>query len=198
MTLPTVPEEFVTAMDEMTDTRVQLRENSDLSLFRIEIDPTTSVARRIEKVLGVVLPAARGQVTGDATALHLLYGTRQVVACLYVEEGVYLVVTKVDAVKLGRALAAALGSDEGLVLDVSVNRAVVNLSGVAAADVIDEVVHFDFPPDFFDPGKALSCTVAKARIMLWRIDELEYLMVPRASDTAPFLLNILDACEKAK
>ena len=34
--------------------------------------------------------------------------------------------------------------------------------------------------------------------MLWRIDELEYLMVPRASDTAPFLVNILDACEKVK
>ncbi|WP_237222461.1 sarcosine oxidase subunit gamma family protein [Rothia nasimurium] len=196
--LPSIAEEFVEAMDEVTDTRVQLQEISDLFLFRIEIDPSTDAARRIEKVLGAALPTTRGQVTGDATALHLLYGTRQVVACLYVEEGVYLVVTRVDAVKLGRALAAALGRDEGLVLDVSVNRTVLNLSGVAAADVIDEVVHFDFPPDFFDPGKALSCTVAEARIMLWRIDELEYLMVPRASDTAPFLVNILDACEKVK
>ena len=186
--LPSIAEEFVEAMDEVTDTRVQLQEISDLFLFRIEIDPSTDAA----------LPTTRGQVTGDATALHLLYGTRQVVACLYVEEGVYLVVTRVDAVKLGRALTAALGRDEGLVLDVSVNRTVLNLSGVAAADVIDEVVHFDFPPDFFDPGKALSCTVAEARIMLWRIDELEYLMVPRASDTAPFLVNILDACEKVK
>ncbi len=196
--VPSVAEEFAEAMDEVTDTTVQLQEISDLSLFRLEIDPTSEAARRLEKVMGAKLPSTRGEVTGDATAAHLLYGTRQVVACLYVEEGVYLVVTRVDAVKLGRALTAALGQDEGLVLDVSVNRTVLNLSGKAAAQVIDEVVHFDFPPDFFNPGKALSCTVAEARIMLWRIDDLEYLMVPRASDTAPFLVNILDACERVK
>ncbi|WP_237188853.1 sarcosine oxidase subunit gamma family protein [Rothia nasimurium] len=198
ISVPSVAEEFAEAMDEVTDTRVQLQEISDLSLFRLEIDPASTAARRLEKVMGAQLPTSRGQVTGDSTATHLLYGTRQVVACLYVEEGIYLVVTRVDAVKLGRALTAALGRDEGLVLDVSVNRTVLNLSGRAAADVIDEVVHFDFPPDFFNPGKALSCTVADARIMLWRIDDLEYLMVPRASDTAPFLVNILDACERVK
>lgn len=198
VSVPSIAEEFVEAMDEVTDTKVQLQEIADLSLFRIEIDPASDGARRLEKVMGVNFPSARGEVTGDATATHLLYGTRQVVACMYVEEGIYLVATRVDAVKLGRALGAALGSGEGLVLDVSVNRTVINLSGVAAAAVIDEVVAFDFPPSFFEPGRALSCAVAEQRIMLWRIDELEYLMVPRASDTAPFLVNILDACEKVK
>lgn len=196
--VPSVAEEFVEAMDEVTDTRVQLQEISDLSLFRLELDPDSDAAGRISSVLGVSLPRQRGAVTGDAKALQLLYGTRQVVACLYVEEGTYLVVTRVDPVKLGRALTAALGQEDGLVLDVSANRTVINLSGIAAAEVIDEVVHFDFPPDFFDPGKALSCTVAEARVMLWRIDELEYLLVPRASDTAPFLVNMIDACEAVK
>ena len=69
--LPSIAEEFVEAMDEVTDTRVQLQEISDLFLFRIEIDPSTDAARRIEKVLGAALPTTRGQVTGDATALHI-------------------------------------------------------------------------------------------------------------------------------
>ncbi|MFW0111473.1 hypothetical protein ACN082_01750 [Rothia sp. CCM 9417] len=196
--LPSVAEEFAHAMDEVTDTRIQLQEISDLSLFRLEVDPASSAAHRLEKVLGVSLPELPGQVSGDALARYMLYGTRQVVACLYVEAGVYLVVTRVDPVKLGRALATALGNDEGLVLDVSVNRTVLNLSGQAAAQVIDQVVAFDFPPDVFKPGQAMSCRVSEARIMLWRIDEMEYLMVPRASDTAPFLVNILDACALLK
>lgn len=197
-TVPSIADEFVEAMNGVTDTRVQLQEISDLSLFRIEISPDSDAAQRIQAVLGVKLPRQRGQVTGDSQALQLLYGTRQVVACMYVKEGVFLVVTRVDPAKLGRALNAALGRDEGLILDVSVNRTVINLSGVAAADVIDEVVHFDFPPDNFVPGRALSCSVAEAWVMLWRIDELEYLLVPRVSDTAPFLVTLIDACESVK
>lgn len=121
-TVPSIADEFVEAMDGVTDTRVQLQEISDLSLFRIEISPDSDAAQRIQAVLGVKLPRQRGQVTGDSQALQLLYGTRQVVACMYVKEGVFLVVTRVDPAKLGRALNAALGRDEGLILDVSVKQ----------------------------------------------------------------------------
>lgn len=197
-TVPTIAEEFTEAMDAVTDTRIQIQEVNDLSLFRLEVTPGSPVAERLPKVLGVELPQVPGEVTGDFRALQLLYGTRQVVACMYVEEGIYLVITRVDPVKLGRALAATLGSDDGLILDVSGNRSVINLSGVAAADVIDQTVRFDFVPENFPVGNAISCTVADARIMLWRIDELEYLMVPRASVTAPFLSKILEACELVK
>lgn len=196
--LPSIAQEFIQAMDAVTDTNIQLQEISDLSLFRIEVDPSSVAARRLEKVLGVSFPELPGQVSGDALARYILYGTRQVVACLYVQEGIYLVVTRVDPVKLGRALTSALGSDDGLVLDVSVNRTVLNLSGPAAADVISRVATFDMASGVFEPGQAMSCTVSDARIMLWRIDELEYLMVPRASDTAPFLVTILDACALVK
>lgn len=196
--VPSIAHEFERAMHKVTDTRLQLQEIPDLSLFRIEVAPGSSAAHRLEKVLGVSFPLTPHQVSGDALCRYLLYGTRQVVACLYVEEGVYLVVSRVDAVKLGRALNLALGGDEGLVLDVSVNRTVLNLSGKVAVEVINQVVDFDFTLKLLEPGQALRCTVADARIMLWRIDHLEYLMVPRASDTAPFLVNILDACALVK
>lgn len=196
--VPSIAEEFTQAMDEVTDTRIQLQEISDLSLFRLEVAPGSLAAERLEKVLGVSLPELPGQVSGDALGRYLLYGTRQVVACLYMEPGIYLVVTRVDPVKLGRALVTALGNEEGLVLDVSANRTVLNLSGQAAARVIDRVVDFDFAPGTFEPGQAISCTVADARIMLWRLDALEYLMVPRASDTALFLVHMLDACALVK
>lgn len=196
--LPSIAQEFIQAMDAVTDTNIQLQEIFDLSLFRIEVDTSSVAARRLEKVLGVSFPESPGQVSGDALARYILYGTRQVVACLYVQEGIYLVVTRVDPVKLGRALTSALGSDDGLVLDVSVNRTVLNLSGPAAADVISRVATFDMASGVFEPGQAMSCTVSDTRIMLWRIDKLEYLMVPRASDTAPFLVTILDACALVK
>lgn len=52
-TVPSIADEFVEAMDGVTDTRVQLQEISDLSLFRIEISPDSDAAQRIQAVLGV-------------------------------------------------------------------------------------------------------------------------------------------------
>lgn len=186
-------DEFTEAMDAVTDTRFQMAEITDLSLFRIEIDPESDAAQRMEQVLGVRFPQWTGEVTGDMTGQEILYGTRQIVANLFVREHVYLIATRVDPVKLGRALEAALGLGEGLVLDVSVNRAVINLSGVDARRILEANVVFETKPRYFEPGMAFRVKIEDAELMLWKIAEEDYLLVPRVSDTAPFVVGMLDA-----
>ncbi|MBM7052023.1 MULTISPECIES: hypothetical protein [unclassified Rothia (in: high G+C Gram-positive bacteria)] len=186
-------EEFTEVMDAVTDTRFQMTDLTDLTLFRIEIDPDSAAAQRMEKVLGAKFPRWEGEVTGDMTGREVLYGTRQIVANLFNRENVFLIVTRVDQIKLGRALEAALAHDDGLVLNVSVNRAVINLSGPDAARILADNVLFENKPKYFAPGMAFRVMVEDAELMLWKIAEEEYLMIPRASDTAPFVINILDA-----
>lgn len=190
-------EEFSAAMDAVTDTEVQISEIADLTLFRIEIDPESEGAQRMTKVLGTKFPRYGGEVTGDAVAQEILYGTRQVVATLYVEPQVFLVVSRVDPIKLARALDTALGSDAGVVIDVSANRAVINLSGLGAPKVLSANATFeDASPKYFEPGMAFRVRVGEAALMLWKISTQEYLMVPRKSDTAPFVINMLDAIKE--
>lgn len=186
-------EEFAEAMDAVTDTQFQMTEITDLTMFRIEIDPESDAAKRMEQVLGVKFPQWAGEVTGDMTAQEILYGTRQIVANLYNRENVFLIVTRVDPDKLGRALEAALGLGDGLILNVSSNRAVINLSGPDAPRVLEANVVFESRPQYFEPGMAFRVMVDDAELMLWKIAEQEYLMVPRASDTAPFVINMIDA-----
>lgn len=196
--VPTLASEFTQAMDRATDTVVQIQEISDLTLIRIEIDPFSVAAQRIEKVLGVDFPKWQGEVTGDALASEVLYGTRQVVALLYVSENVFLLVSRVDGVKMGRALDMALADEPGLILDVSVNRAVIELSGRGAQDVLVRTVTFEQAPKFFEKGMAFQCFVGESQLMIWRISENQYLMVPRGENTVPFLATMLDAIEAVK
>lgn len=191
--LQSTASEFTEAMGGVSNTRVQIQEITNLTLIRLEVKPGSKTAARMQKVLGVELPQYAGQVTGDKQAMQILYGTRQIVACLWVDIDTFLVVTQVDDVKLGRALNAALGSGEGLVLDVSANRSVIELSGPEAYEVLAQTVTFETVPDFFDVGMAWRCWVGEAEMLLWRVDAEQYLMIPRNSATAPVMISMFDA-----
>lgn len=193
--LPSLVSEFTEALDAVTDTSLQVQEVTGLSLFRIEIDPESSGAQRLEKVLGTSFPRYLGEISGDALAQEVLYGTRQVVSLVYVAEGVFLLVTKVDAEKLGRALDQALGEDPGLVLNVSANRSVVEVSGPDAPGLVARMVEFEQAPGFFEKGMAFQCLVLGVPMVLWRVADEHYLMLPRHAHTAPFIVALLDAVE---
>lgn len=190
--------EFSEAMDEITDTSILVQEISDLELFRIEIDPFSPAAQRLEMVMGAEFPKYMGEVTGDALAQEILYGTRQIVAILYVDETTFLVITRVDGTKLGRALDNALASDPGLIVNVSVNRSVVELAGPDSHKIIQRLGYFDPVPRYFEKGMAFQCLIADIPMMLWRISDDQYIMVPRSAHTAPFIVGLLDEIEKLK
>ncbi|MDO4252290.1 MAG: sarcosine oxidase subunit gamma family protein [Rothia sp. (in: high G+C Gram-positive bacteria)] len=196
--LQSTASEFTQAMHSISNTDIQLRQIDHLTLIRIEVDPDSQAAQRMQEVLGVKFPQDPGQVTGDRQAVEILYGTRQIVACLRAEQATFLVVSQVDAVKLGRALSLALGDGPGLVLDVSANRSVLELSGPAAGQVLAQTVTFENSPPYFSQGMAFKCGVAQAEMMLWRIGQDQYLLVPRSSSTAPVLTSMLDVIAQFK
>lgn len=197
--VPSTAAEFADIMDEKSDQHVQIQEVPSLTLFRIEIDPYSQAAQRMKKVLGTNFPQAAGEVTGDKKATEIMDGERQVIACLWVHEDTFLVVTQVDAVKLGRALNKALGKDPGLVLDVSYNRSVLELTGQGAAEVLAETVTFEeHAPHFFAEGDAWRCNVGDSELVLWRLGEHRYLIVPRNSHTPKVVISMFQAMEKVK
>lgn len=196
--VPTAASEFAEAMDEATSTSIQVQEISDLELIRIEIDPLSEGAKRLEMVMGVAFPQYAGEVTGDALALEILYGTRQIVALLYVDETTFLLVTRVDGEKLGRALDNALASDPGLIVNVSANRSVVELAGPYSHRIVENLARFEVAPQYFEKGMAFQCLFAGAPMMLWKVADDQYLTVPRHAHTAPFIVGLLDEIEKLK
>lgn len=196
--VPSAASEFTEAMDQATDTSIQVQEIPDLELIRIEIDPFSDAALRLEKVMGVEFPKYMGEVTGDALAQEILYGTRQIVAMLYVDETTFLAVTRVDGVKLGRAMDNALSSDPGLIVNVSVNRSVVELSGPDAYNILQGLARFEVAPRYFEKGMAFQCEILGAQMMLWRISDDQFILVPRHAQTAPFIVGLLDEIEKLK
>ena len=197
-TLQSTASQFAQAMDRVSDQSVQLQEIPNLTLIRIEIDPNSRAAVRLQKVLGVSFPRHAGEATGDRRAMQVLYGTRQIVACLWVHDDIFLVVSRVDHAKLGRALDSALGTDEGLILDVSWNRSVIELSGPDAADVLSRTVSVEEVPEYFDVGMALRANVADSELMLWRVDTDQYLLVPRSSHTGSVMATMFDAIYEVK
>ena len=193
-----IASEFAEALDQATDASIQVQEVSDLELIRIEINPFSDAALRLEKVIGTAFPQYAGEVTGDALAQEILYGTRQIVALLYVDETTFLLVTRVDGVKLGRALDNALSSDPGLIVNVSVNRSVIELSGPQSHGIIERLAEFEVKPRYFEKGMAFQCYITGAPMMLWRISDDQYLLVPRHAHTAPFIVVLLDEIQKLK
>jgi sarcosine oxidase subunit gamma len=88
-----------------------------------------------------------------------------------------------------------LGPDEWLVLggreadfpdawaavDVSANRVCFELAGPAAADVLARGCSLDLHASVFTPGSCAQTLVARAQVILWRVDEETFRLLVRPS-----------------
>jgi sarcosine oxidase subunit gamma len=92
-------------------------------------------------------------------------------------------VTGVSGRELVAAGAAALQGHRGQVVDVSANRATLELSGPHARTVLDKVIQLDLHPREFPVGRAVSTLLESVQVILWRTDEETWLVLPRASFT---------------
>jgi sarcosine oxidase subunit gamma len=68
-------------------------------------------------------------------------------------------------------LRAALEGRSAAVVDVSDSRAVITLSGARARDVLAKGCPLDLHPSVFPPGRCAQSLLAKAHVLLHRIDE---------------------------
>lgn len=156
-----------------------------LSMVNIRVEPGTETAARIEAVLGTTLPARVGEITG--------VGSHSV---LWLAPDEWLVVSQAKAEPLVEALRAAIGDGHAQVVDVSANRTVLELAGPGAREVLEKGCPTDLHPRAFADGVAITTTIARVPVLLWKVDENLFRVMPRAS-LAPYVASwLVDAMQE--
>jgi sarcosine oxidase subunit gamma len=161
---------------------VSLSEAPFVAMVSLRVDPVSPAAARVAAVLGAPLPSSCGEVTGTESHDALWLGPDE-----------WLVVASTDAVALADQLTAAVGEEPGLVLDVSANRTVLELTGPRARDVLEKGCPVDLHPRSFGPDHAVSTTLARVPVLLWQTGEDTYRLLPRSSFADYVARWLLDA-----
>lgn len=161
---------------------VVLTERPFVAMISVRVDPGTSAARALESVLGVELPRRSGEVTGG-----------EPVAVLWLGPDEWLVVAQPDALDLARRLEAAVHEAHASVVDVSANRAVLELSGPSARAVLEKGCPTDLHATRFTPGTAVTTTLARIPLLLWQVGPETYRLLPRSSFSDYVARWLLDA-----
>ena len=187
---------------------VSLREVPFLTMVGIRVTPGTPAAEAVTEVLGVGLPAACGEVTGDTSEAavvwlgpdeFLLVGPDETVVPAGLtgnpdrEPGALPSLSTVPtAVRLSEALAGS--GAPGQIVDLSANRTTLELSGPSAREVLEKGSPMDLHPRAFAVGTAVATTLGPVHVLLWRTGEQEWRIMPRASFadyTARWLLDAM-------
>lgn len=158
-------------------TRVSLKELPFLTQVGLRAQPGSASADALEKALGGALPATVGIVTtcpGDRSVLWLGPDEYLVIAPDEAVGGL-------DPAAVTARLVAGLGSLPGQVVDLSANRTTLELSGPQAQDVLDKSCRLDLDLVSFPVDTAVSTLLEGVGIILWRVDEQVWRVMPRSS-----------------
>ena len=147
---------------------VELVELPFLSMVGLRVDPSSVVAARVERALGVSLPAA-GQVAsvmiGEIDGV--VAGHARSVLWLGPDE--WLVIgPDGDSPDLVTRLDEAVGDGPGSVVDVSANRDTLVLSGPNARDLLEKGCTLDLHPRSFRAGQCAQTTFARGQVLIWQ------------------------------
>lgn len=153
---------------------------------RIDDDYVAAISPRAGQFLGCPLPEP-GRASGDGTPYVLWLGP-----------GWYLVDDEPGtAPGLEAGLLDALGADCGgacgHAIDVSAARAVLELSGPRAADVLRHGCAVDLHPRVFGPGHCAQTDLARAQVVLHQTGTETYRIFVRSSFADYLARWLLDA-----
>lgn len=156
---------------------VRIREVPFRTMVGLRAAPGSAAADRLAAHLGVRLPASCGAVTtGDGFSV------------LWLSPDEYLVVSgpstppSAEAPRqLTRGLAEALGGQPGSAIDLSANRTTFELSGPMARDVLEKGCPLDLHPRAFESGTAYVTTIGSVPVIVWKLEQERYWVLPRAS-----------------
>jgi sarcosine oxidase subunit gamma len=150
---------------------VSLREVPFLTMVGLRTVPGTDAAGRLEVVLGTSLPNRCGSVStsGDGASV------------LWLSPDEFLVITEQPPAALAAELAEALGAGPGAVLDLSANRTTFALAGPSARAVLEKGCPLDLHPRSFVVGTAYLTLIGSVPVMLWKIADDTYRILPRSS-----------------
>lgn len=167
------------------DRAVHLCEWPFLAMVNLRVEAGSPAAGRIERTLGAPLPTAVGRTTQHDT--HTV---------LWLAPDEWLVVSQADPDTLVDALHTAAAGDHAQVVDVSANRTVVEVSGPGAREVLEKGCPADLHPRVFAEHTAITTTLARVPVLLWKIDANTFRVLPRASLAGYVALWLLDAIQE--
>ncbi|WP_231444255.1 sarcosine oxidase subunit gamma [Brevibacterium zhoupengii] len=161
------------AASEAGGRAVGLREHRFAVQLGLRCRPASASGQALEDALGIDLPRAVGEVTGDAAGLHALW--------LGPDE--FLAVDVSRAQQPGDSLVAeaALEGLPGQAVDLSANRTILELTGSKAREVLEKSCRADLHPRAFGVGSAIVTQLGPVPVILQHSADLEYRVFPRAS-----------------
>ena len=159
------------AAAEVTGPRgVSLRELAFLTMVGLRAVPGSAAVDRLQTRLGTPLPTGCGDVT---TA-----GNAQV---LWLSPDEFLVISSEPADELTAGLVEALQGEPGSATDLSANRTTFVLRGPSARSVLEKGCPLDLHPRAFAVGTAYLTLIGKIPVILWKIADEEFWILPRSS-----------------
>lgn len=167
------------------DRSVALLEQPFLTMMSIRVEPGSDAARRIEAVLGTGLPQHCGEVSAQGAHTVLWLGPDE-----------WLVVSATTPEALLGSLQTGAGDGRAQIVDVSANRTVLEISGSAARDVLEKGCPTDLHPRAFADGTAITTTLARVPVLLWKVDATRFRVMPRASLARYVAAWLLDAAQE--
>ncbi|WBL18970.1 sarcosine oxidase subunit gamma [Citricoccus sp. NR2] len=150
----------------------------------IRAQPGSPSATAVEQALGVALPTAHGQVTGDPHGAHIIW--------LSPDEFSYVDVSREQSPGADAEAAASLEGLPGQVIDVSANRAVLELTGPSARAVLEKGCAVDLHDSGCPTGTGVSTQIGTVPVVLHRVDAERFRIYPRASFTDYLVRWLID------
>ncbi len=167
------------------DRAVLLREWPFLTMVSIRVEPGSDAARRIEGVLGTSLPQQCGEVTGEGAHAVLWLGPDE-----------WLVVSQEAPEALVGSLRSEVADGRAQIVDVSANRTVVEVTGPGAREVLEKGCPTDLHPRVFADNTAITTSLARVPVLLWKVDASTFRVLPRASLASYVGAWLLDAVQE--
>jgi len=175
------------------DRAVRLTEMPFWAMVNLRVRPGSAAAGRIERALGVSLPAAVGTTNQHDALTALWLGPDEWLLVSQDQPGA-LTTTLTDALADALGLTAADGNAQ--VVDVSANRTVVQLDGPGAREVLEKGCPADLHPRVFPDGTAITTTLARVPVLVWKIGAEQYRVLVRPSFAEYVALWLLDATQE--
>lgn len=175
--------EQLAAAEVTGEQAVAIREIPFATMIGIRATPGSTAHEAIAAQLPEGLPASVGSVAGDSEDL----------AVLWISPDEFLAVAVNERPELLETLETALGDERGHVVDLTSNRTIVELAGPAAHKVLRKITPTDVHPRVFTVNRAITATVARTPVLLWKTDETTWRIMPRASFAEHIAFFVMDA-----
>jgi sarcosine oxidase subunit gamma len=173
------------ALAELPDA-VRVRELPFLTQLNLRLDPATAAAIAVGKALGVDLPTVPCTSARAGDIEVLWHGPDE-----------WLVLASAGSEQqLAAALREALADEHGAVTDVSAQRIAVQLSGMAARDVLARGCSIDLHPKVSPAGTCVQTLLAQTGVTIVVRDDTatDFLLLVRSSFAEYFAAWLVDAC----